>query len=138
MQALTVPGDLDSLDDIGRYVLKAAEEAGLDRKAAYKLRLAVDEIVTNIIIHGYQEAGIAGEVFVRAAMDERALTITVEDGAQPFDPFTRPAPDNLDQPLEERNIGGLGVYLAINGVDAFSYEYVDQRNRNIFVMNRPT
>ena len=57
MESLTVSGTLDSLKTIAAYVLSAAENAGLEKKPAYKLRLAVDEIATNIIVHGYEEAG---------------------------------------------------------------------------------
>ncbi|MEI8164793.1 MAG: ATP-binding protein [Chloroflexales bacterium] len=137
MQALNLPATLDSLEPVGQYVLDAAAEAGLERKAAYRLRLAVDEIVTNIIVHGHTEAGLEGEVTIKADLNAEALTIILEDAAQPFDPRARPDPENLDRPLEERDIGGLGVFLAIKGVDTFTYEYADNRNRNIFVMNRP-
>jgi len=137
MQALTVPANLDALEPIGQYVLEAATQAGLERKAAYRLRLAVDEIVTNIIVHGYNEVGLEGDVVMRADLNADALTIIVEDTAQPFDPRVRPDPANLDRPLEERDIGGLGVFLAIKGVDGFDYEYADGYNRNSFVMHRP-
>jgi anti-sigma regulatory factor (Ser/Thr protein kinase) len=137
MQTLSVPATLDSLEPVGQYVLDAATQAGLERKAAYRLRLAVDEIVTNIIVHGHNEAGLEGEVTIKADLNAEALTIILEDAAQPFDPRARPDPDDLDRPLEERDIGGLGVFLALKGVDVFNYEYVDSRNRNIFVMNRP-
>ncbi|PDV97751.1 ATP-binding protein [Candidatus Chloroploca asiatica] len=137
MHVLTVPADLDSLDAVGKYVVEAASQAGLDRKAAYRLRLAVDEIMTNIINYGHTEVGLTGDVIVRAAIEADTLTIILEDRARPFDPRERPEPEDLDRPLEERNIGGLGVYLALKGVDHFNYEYVDQMNRNIFVMYRP-
>lgn len=136
MQPLVVPSDLDSLSIVGKYVLDAAAEAGLDNKAAYRLRLAVDEVVTNIIIYGYQEAQIEGHVNIHAEIHEQTLTITVEDTARPFDPRKHSAPDDFDLPLEERDEGGLGVFLALNGVDEFVYEYVHNQNRNIFVMNR--
>jgi len=58
MDSMVVPGVLDSLSAIGRYVLGAAWAAGLDKRAAYRLRLAVDEIATNAVLHGYQEAGL--------------------------------------------------------------------------------
>ncbi|MGA9380780.1 MAG: ATP-binding protein, partial [Phormidium sp.] len=54
MEQLTVPGTLDSLSKISDYVLSAASAAGLDKKASYKLRLAVDEIATNVIVYGYE------------------------------------------------------------------------------------
>ena len=139
MDPLTLPGELESLSAIGRYVADAAVAAGLDRDAAYRLRLAVDEIATNAVVHGYQEGGISGLVTVSATLDERALLIAVEDTARPFDPtaMTLPGEEELDRPLEERSIGGLGVMLAREGVDDLRYERVDGRNRTIIVVNRP-
>ena len=137
MDSMVVPGVLDSLSAIGRYVLGAAWAAGLDKRAAYRLRLAVDEIATNAVLHGYQEAGLEGTLTVRAEMDEGALTIILEDAAARFDPRQAPLPETLDLPLDERPIGGLGVYLTLQGVDDFRYERVDDRNRNTFVMRRP-
>jgi anti-sigma regulatory factor (Ser/Thr protein kinase) len=49
-----------------------------------------------------------------------------------------PEEEALKQPLEQRQIGGLGIYLAIQGVDRFIYQRDSDRNRNTFVMNRPT
>ena len=136
MKPLSLPGTLDALGPVGRYVMEAAAEAGIAKSGAYQLRLAVDEIVTNIIVHGYEEAGRTGNVDVRADIDDRALTVTVEDTAVPYDPRLAEAPTDLDKPLEERQIGGLGVYLAIKGVSEFRYENVGGRNRNIFVVLR--
>jgi|SRR5579871_2021421 len=136
MEPLSVPGDLESLRPIGQYVMAAAAEAGLSKSAAYKLRLAVDEIVTNIVVHGYEEAGRAGNVDMHTEIDDQALRLTVEDTAAAFDPYQIPRPSDLDKPLEERQIGGLGVYLAIDSVDEFKYERDGDRNRNIFVVNR--
>ena len=137
MEPLTVPGTLDSLSAIGRYVLDAASAAGLDKKAAYRLRQAVDEIATNVFVHGYQEAGRTGDVSVQAKLDQKTLTITLEDMSAPFDPRSLPRPKQIDLPLEERPVGGLGIFLAMENVDQFEYEYVGNRNRNILVMNRP-
>ena len=138
MEPLIVPGTLDSLGAIAHYVITAAQEAGLDKKTSYKLRLAVDEIATNIIIHGYEKAGFDGQLVCHAELDKPALTIFLEDTGIPYDPIEQPNPDNLDQPLSERPQGGLGVFLAIQSVDKFIYERVGNRNRNIFVVNRCT
>jgi anti-sigma regulatory factor (Ser/Thr protein kinase) len=138
MEALIVPGTLDSLKPIADYVMSAAEQAGLEKKAAYKLRLAIDEIATNIILHGYEEAGLTGNIEITAELSDRTLTLTLEDSAIPFDPLqhSQPSEDDLQQSLEERQIGGLGVFLAIDGVDDFAYEFVNNRNRNHFTLNR--
>jgi serine/threonine-protein kinase RsbW len=138
MEPLTVPGILDSLSVIGQYVNAAAQEAGLDKKVSYRLRLAVDEVATNSIVHGYEESGLTGDIVVLSEINQKTLTIIVEDTAPPFDLRSlEERPEHIDKPVHERPIGGLGVYLTIQNVDKFDYEYVNHHNRNIFVVNRP-
>jgi len=136
MEALTVPGRLDSLERIGKYVMSAAAEAGLEKASAYRLRLAVDEIVTNIILYGYDSGRSEGNVDLRTMLDDESLTICVEDNSAAFDPRQNAPPADLDADLENRQIGGLGVFLALEGVDRFGYERINDRNRNIFTMYR--
>ncbi|KAM3091988.1 ATP-binding protein [Phormidesmis sp. 146-35] len=138
LQSLTVPGVLDSLDDIAKFVVAATQAAGLDKKAAYRFRLAVDEIATNIIIHGYEETGHQGDIHFQVNLTPEMLTLAIEDTATSYNPNQQDLPDaeDLNEPLESRKIGGLGVYLAIQGVDKFMYERTGDRNRNIFVVNR--
>lgn len=136
MHQLTVPAELASLEAVSGFVKQAAADAGLGPRAAYRLRLAVVELVTNSITHGYCEAGLCGAVDLRSETDDRTLTVTIEDAAIPYDPTRTPPPDDLDLPIEQRKIGGLGVYLALQDVDAFRYERVGGRNRSTVVMNR--
>jgi serine/threonine-protein kinase RsbW len=138
MDPLTLPALLESLDPLVQYVLSAAAAAGLDRKASYRLRLAVDEIATNIITHGYADADTAGDVVVTARVDDEQLVITLEDRASPFDPRVQADPEHIGKPSDERPIGGLGVFLALKSADAFDYEYRDNKNRNILTMSRPS
>lgn len=136
MEPLIVPGTLDSLEIIGQHVMQVSAQAGLDKKAAYNLRLGVDEIATNIILYGYEQTGMSGDVKIYTEITDQKLTLTLEDSAKAYDPSNTPEPD-LTLPLEERPIGGLGVYLAMSGADEFKYERVGNHNRNIFVMKRP-
>jgi len=140
MQSLTVPGTLDSLSAIADFVKSASVAANLDKKAAYSLRLAVDEIATNIIVHGYEEAGLTGDLYLMYDLDDSSVSITIEDTGAVYDlnQHLLPEEEALKQPLEQRQIGGLGIYLAIQGVDRFIYQRDRDRNRNTFVMNRPT
>ena len=137
MESLTVPGQLDSLSTIAKYVMSAASDANLNKKSAYKLRLAVDEIATNIILHGYQEAGLEGELYLSSDVSESSLTITIEDTAIAYNPnsYTTPDEEELQKGIQERTIGGLGIFLALDGVDDFKYERVSEGNRNIFVVH---
>ena len=140
MEALKVQGKLDSLGKIREYVKSAAKEAGLEKKASYDLCLAVDEIATNIITHGYNDNGLEGNIYVETKIDEQSLTIYIEDTAIPFDPKKKEAvtQEDLQKSLEERPIGGLGIHLVQESVDEFIYEYKGDRNRNILVVNRIT
>jgi len=134
MEPLRLPGTLDSLAPIGAYVLEAASQAGLERKIAYRLRLAVDEIATNAVVHGYDTVGEEGDLVISSEIEDGVLTIILEDSGPAYDPFDTPSPDDLDAPLDDRDIGGLGVFLAIQGVDEYRYEWVNEKNHNIFIM----
>jgi anti-sigma regulatory factor (Ser/Thr protein kinase) len=133
MQSLTVAATLDSLEPISQFVLAASKSAGLSEKPTYRLRLAVDEIVTNIIMHGYAETGHTGELFLTFSTQRGSLIFTIEDTAPPFDPRHHPAPD-LNLPIEQRPMGGLGVFLALHSVDQYGYEWDGSHNRNILTM----
>ena len=118
--------------------MQAARNAGLEKARAYKLQLAVDEIATNIVNYGYLGAGLEGTISIQADLDEHTLTIMLDDTAGHFDPTLRPSPppEYFTQPLEERNIGGWGVYLAIQNVDQFYYNRLQEHNHNVFIMYR--
>jgi anti-sigma regulatory factor (Ser/Thr protein kinase) len=124
------------LGPIREFVRSKAAEAGLDKKRAYRLQLAVDEIAANIALHGYEEQGLTGDIEVRAEVEPERLTITLVDSAIPYDPYSRVMPSDLAAPLHERAIGGLGVFLALNNVDEFTYRFNDGLNYNIFVVQR--
>ena len=136
MKNLKVSGTLEALAPIAHFVLEAANFAELDTKAANHLRLAVDEIATNIVVYGYQQSGLSGDIELTAVIDEQRLVLILEDTAREFNPLQKPPPD-LTLPLEQRPIGGLGILLAIKSVDKFEYERVENRNRNIFMVNCP-
>lgn len=137
MSPLVLPAELTSLEAIRRFIAEACDAAGLDGTAAYNLTLAVDEIVTNIILYGYADHGPGAEVRLEAEVAATELRLVIEDRGIPYDPTTRVmAEGESEKPLEERDIGGWGVYLALNSVDRFEYERNGERNINRFFMNR--
>ncbi len=138
MEPLTVSGNLDSLSAIAKYTITAAKEAQLDKKSSYNLRLAVDEIATNIIMHGYEEANLEGDLQIKANITPEKLILIIEDCGQAYNPYQTELMEEktIDLPIEERPIGGLGVFLAIKSVDEFTYKRIGDKNHNIFVMNR--
>lgn len=129
-----MPAVLDSLAVIRGYVKEAASRAGLDDSRTYQLQLAVDEIATNIIQYGYKDAGERAVISIGAENMGDALVVTLMDQSPPFDPRTMQMPEaqDLAKPLDERTVGGLGIYLAFQGVDRLEYRREDGRNLTIF------
>ena len=131
------PGTLDSLAPIRDFVAQAAAAAGLDRAASYNLCLAVDEIATNIVTHGYQAAGLQGDLRVETAVESGRLVVRVEDHGRAYDPHQHDLPEkeDLNAPLHERGIGGLGILLAFQGVDELRYTAGESGNVHSFAVN---
>lgn len=83
--------------------------AGLEGPVVLELRLVAEEVVTNVAKYGYApETPAAMEVLL--SMGDDAVSLEFHDRGRPFDPLGQPRPD-LDAPLEERPVGGLGLVL---------------------------
>ncbi len=109
MPTKTFPGRYANLADIALFIRQAAEEAGLEGFAIYAVETAVDEACSNIIEHGYQGQE-TGEIRCTTLIDEKGLTIILEDRGRPFDPSSVPDPQ-LDVTLDERQAHGLGLFF---------------------------
>ncbi|MFC8914618.1 ATP-binding protein [Streptomyces sp. WAC05374] len=133
-EALRIPARLACLDRVAEFVLGLGARAALPESSVYRLRLAADELATNIVMHGYR--GAAGEISVDGGIDPDQVWVRFEDDAPAFDPRQGMRPPALDVPLAERQIGGLGVFLAFTAVDSFEYELVAGRNVSTLVMRR--
>ena len=133
------PGTLDSLAPIRDFVAQAAGAAGLDRGASYNLCLAVDEIATNIVMHGYDAAGLKGDIRVETAIEEGRLVVRLRDTGRCYDPTRHDVPEDEDlaAPLHQRGIGGLGIMLAFDGVDDLQFSHDDTSNTHTFIVNLP-
>jgi anti-sigma regulatory factor (Ser/Thr protein kinase) len=94
--------------------------------------LAMEEIVTNAIVHGGGPAGTE-PLTVRVTLDGKLLSCEIIDSGRPFDPFKdAPAPD-LHSALADRPIGGLGVHLARQVTDGHSYRRFEDRNHTVLI-----
>ncbi len=139
MKPLTIPGNLDALESIREYAAEAGRNADLSESAVYRLCLAVDEIATNVVLHGYEEAGLTGDLTVSSSIDCGRLILELHDTGKSYDPTKHhiPTAETLSLPLEERDIGGLGILLARDGVDDLQYESRDDGNVHRFIINLP-
>jgi serine/threonine-protein kinase RsbW len=109
--------DLTRLHD---FVESACRRVGADENVSYAVRLAVEEVCTNIIKHGYKGKS-PGLIALTFQGDQKEITITIADRARPFSPDNAPAP-NLSADWNERQIGGLGWHLVKHMMDQVLYE----------------
>lgn len=134
MEKRSLPAVLESLTKIRGFVKEAGKKAGIEEDRVYRLQLAVDEIATNIILYGYKDGDASAVISIGSELTDDALVIALEDHAPEFDPRTMQMPEaeDLERPLEERRMGGLGIFLAIRGVDRFDYRHENGANINVF------
>jgi serine/threonine-protein kinase RsbW len=122
---LVIGADLAEIPRISAVMEEAMQEYKFSDDAILDLQLAVEEAVSNTILHGYR--GASGEVEVEIQVTEKIAEVHITDHAPPFDPLSVPDPDRVSD-LSERRTGGLGIYLMRQVVDEVRYEYVDGKN----------
>lgn len=126
-QNLEIAADLDSLKQVRDFIEESTQLAGLDHERTGELLLAVDEAVTNIIVHGCPQGGCTIELELQE--DPDTCTIRIRDDARLFDPTSLQEPDLDVPPLDRASPGGYGVYLFKHLVDQTSYRTTpDGRN----------
>jgi serine/threonine-protein kinase RsbW len=124
---LTLQNTLTEVERLSREFGLFADRHGLTPEVRFHVNLALEEIVTNVICHGYQNR--EGEsITVEVAVVPGELTASVEDAAPAFNPLQL-APPDLTAPLEQRRPGGLGIHLAKKVLDGLRYSRVDGKNR---------
>ena len=127
--------DLAEMSTLAEQLEMFGEQSGLGPEIVSVLNLALKEIVTNIITYGY--SGLPGDPRIRIELvhDGRHVTARVEDDAVAFDPLQKEEP-NLDVPLEERRVGGLGIHLVKTLMDEVAYSR--ENNHNVLVIRKAT
>lgn len=123
---------LSELSALCRQVEAFAKERNLSLKDTLEIQLCLEEHFTNIITHGYTDAE-THRIDVTLAVEGENFIVRIEDDGVPFNPNETPAPD-LQCRLEDRKIGGLGVYLTRQYMDRVAYER--RRDKNIVVMTK--
>ena len=125
---ITRAAHLETLNDF-REFLKAhcAVHPSVTDEILYDLQLAVDEACTNIITHGY--AGMdPGSIILDLELDTNKITLALTDFGHAFEPDNAPVPDP-NQPIEERELGGFGLFFIQQSVDEMKYQTSEDGNR---------
>jgi serine/threonine-protein kinase RsbW len=119
------------LNDMREFLESAILTLGGDEDVAGDLVLAVNEAVTNTLLHGYNDQ--PGDVAIGVEADGGDMRVRLLDDAPLFDPTAVPPPD-INLPLEERPLGGLGIHMMRQLTDELVYHpTADGRNELVFV-----
>jgi serine/threonine-protein kinase RsbW len=106
---------------------------GLGTETVGEIRLALEEVISNICRYGYPE-NCPGRLEVAFRLAGGALRIEIRDDGRPFNPLAEAPEPDLSRPFEEREIGGLGVFLVRRLMDRVNYGFED--GRNVFTMEK--
>ena len=131
--SLKLMSDIDQIDGVSAALEGAMRDHGFGDEDILDTQLAVEEAVTNIILHGYEKT--PGEISVQIRATRGMVEIQLEDTAPPFDPLSLPEPDIAGE-IEDRKIGGLGIFLIRQVMDDIVYRYEDGKNVLVLVKRR--
>jgi anti-anti-sigma factor len=129
---LTIPGVINDVRRACEFVVQEARKAGLDDQSVYHCELAVDEVCTNVVEHGFRGDGANREINIRCNYDDERFSVTVMDDSKAFDPLSIADPDPKAN-LEDRKSGGWGIYFVKKLMDEVRYQHEGQQNQLVMV-----
>ena len=126
MSKLEIEAKVDNLNDVIAFIDEQLEAADCPMKTQMQIDIAVEELFVNIAHYAY--APNVGQAVITAVLSpDRKMSITFEDSGMPYDPLAKEDPD-ITLSAEEREIGGLGIYMVKKSMDDMYYEYRDGKN----------
>jgi serine/threonine-protein kinase RsbW len=130
---LIVRADYAAMRQVDGFVAAFVSEHGIAADDAARILILLEELLTNLAKYGYPDRAEPGCAEIVLALNGSRLKIEFIDDGCAFDPLAAPIP-NLDAPLEERPIGGLGLHLMRSLADGVSYERIN--NKNVIRLSR--
>ncbi len=130
MDTLRLPARIESLEPFRSYVVKKVAQVGASQDAIFKIELILEELLTNIIKYAYRK-GSEGDIEIGCSIDDNKLCISIGDWGCPFDPLSKIEPD-ICQDVSDRNVGGLGIFLARKFMSELKYERDSGKNLLMF------
>lgn len=125
-RSITLDNDVSQVTELNRFVQSVTEDLQLDKALSKRIKLAVEEVVVNIMEYAYIP-DIKGQVRVEAMANDKRLRFILTDSGHPFDPTSVSRADTT-LTVEDRPIGGLGILLVRNLMDTINYERIEGHN----------
>ena len=129
---LVLLNDIQEISRLASFIEVIGEELSLPATVAFNLNLALEEAVSNIILYAYPDQ-TGKEIKVHATTPANCLVFTLTDTGEAFDPLDVKDTD-ITLPLEDRPVGGLGIFLIKNIMDEVEYQRIE--GKNIFTLKK--
>lgn len=130
---IRIINNLDEVSRLQEFIETLGEELGLPAETVMNINLALEEAIVNIIMYAYP-AEEQHEILLKVTSTEQQLIFWLTDNGQSFDPTQVPDAD-ISLPLEERTIGGLGIFLIRSIMNEVTYTRLDGENHLIMKKN---
>ena len=127
MKELTIAATVENIETVTDFVNEQLEALDCPIRAQMQIAIAIDELFGNIAHYAYNPEIGKATVRVEVIEDPLAVTITFIDNGVPYNPLEKEDPDT-SLSAEEREIGGLGIYVVKKSMDDITYEYKDGQN----------
>ena len=124
---LVIEASTDKLDEVIAFVDSQLEDKECSMKTQMQIDIAVEEIFVNIANYAYNPEVGKATIRVEVSNEPLAVAITFLDHGKPYDPLAKEDPD-VTLSAEERDIGGLGIFMTKKSMDNIRYEYKDGQN----------
>lgn len=127
MKELTIEALVDNLSRVLSFIDVELEALDCPTKTQLQLDIAVEELFVNIASYAYAPGKGSATIRFEAEQEPKAAVITLIDSGTPYNPLARKDPD-VTLTAEQRQIGGLGIYMVKKSMDDVTYEYADGKN----------
>ncbi|MCK5683109.1 ATP-binding protein [bacterium] len=117
---------IDNLEEIISFVMDYSEKFSISQRIQFHIQLAVEEIFVNVCKYAYQET-LTGDVEIICTPAPSGFSISIEDNGVSFNPLERDDPDT-EADMDDRDIGGLGIFLTKTFIKEMSYKRIGTRN----------
>ena len=127
MKELMIDATLENIPVVTDFVSEQLEQLDCPMKVQIQISIAIDELFSNIARYAYNPTTGSATVQVEVTENPLAVVITFIDEGKPYDPLAKEDPD-ITLSAEEREVGGLGIYMVKKSMDDVTYEYKEGRN----------
>jgi anti-sigma regulatory factor (Ser/Thr protein kinase) len=131
-RTLIIINKINQLEQVQSFIEQIGSDWTLNDEMVFELNLILEEYITNLVNYGYHDEE-RHEIIIEISKEDNQLKMIVTDDAGPFNIMEVPENEDIDKPVEERRIGGLGIHFIRSLADQLEYDSSGGRNRLLII-----